>query len=701
MISIRYFSINKNALQIFVCIFHKMNFRNNIINQLIILFLLFSLFSHMATSAEPGRLDKKYALNLQSSLKPINMKKLPRLDVFKKHYIYTTPVKYKGKLWYRLRLGFFKNRKEANKVKQQLKKYYPKAWALKVSPNEITMAMKTTAKKQAIKRKRPGKKTSVSKNTKNTDNMLAAAKKSLTAGNINTAIQIYTAILETKGQDKNPVAIEYLGLARERNKQIAHAKAEYQRFLSLYPTGSDAERVKQRLIGLITMAHSSTPRLKKKKNRYENPQWMTIGGISQYYYRDERTTDTESAVVDLSQLVSTLDLSSRKRSATKDQRIQMTADHVKDFLSEESDYRFSRLYYEITDRESNYNLKVGRQTHSSGGVLGRFDGGILGFNISPKIKFTGAGGYFLDSEDLLDFNRDKKFISTNLDIATASDDWDFNIYAIQQWNQSLLDRQSLGSEIRYFDSSFSMFTLLDYDISFSELNIFLLNTNWLYANHSTLFVNADIRRTPSLSTSNALMGQTVQSLDDLNSTYSKTELRQLALDRTATSRTLTVGGSLPLESTRDYLFSSDVTVANTSGMPASGGVQEIPGTGNEYYVGMQLIGNNMLIKGDSNILAFRFGFTQNSDTRSISINSRLPNGKKWRINPRARFSQRQNKSNSDSQDSLRYSLRLDYRFKRELNFEAEIGQEHTTDNLTGGSQETEVTFFNIGYRWDF
>ena len=696
------------ALLIPTGILRQFNIKKTIIAQIIILVLFYSSSTHFVSSAERDLASKKYALNLQSSLKPININKLSKIKVLNNYTVYSTPVKYKGKLWHRLRLGFFDTRVAANKVKDRLRKHFPKSWAVKVDNKEIAKAIKTSIKLQVSKKKPARKKTTprkqavLRKNTNsNINKMLAAAKKALTAGKYKRAIQLYTAILETKGQKNNYIAIEYLGLARERNGQIAHAKAEYQRFLKLQPTGSDAERVKQRLIGLITAARSATPSLKKKKNKYANPEWITIGGISQYYYRDERTTELEDGVVDLSQLVSTLDVTSRKRSEAKDERIQMTADHVKDFLNDESDYRFSRLYYEVTNRKSNYNLKAGRQTHSSGGVLGRFDGAILGFNLSPKIKFTGAAGYLLDSEDLLDFNRDKKFVSTNLDIATKSDEWDFNVYAIQQWNQSLLDRQSLGSEVRYFDNSFSMFSLLDYDISFSELNIFLLNTNWLFPDHSTIFVNADVRRSPSLSTSNALQGQTAQTLDELNLTYSEAEIRQFALDRTATSRTLTVGGSLPLENKMDYLFSSDVTVSNTSNMPASAGVQAIPGTGNEYYLGMQLIGNNMMLNGDSNIIAFRFGSTQNSDTRSVSLNSRLPNGKKWRINPRARFSQRENKNNSDTQDSLRYSLRLDYRFKRELNFEAEMGQEHTTDNVTGGSQKTEVTFFNIGYRWDF
>ena len=51
--------------------------------------------------------------------------------------------------------------------------------------------------------------------------------------------------------DRHAEAQELLGLAREKNGQTAHAKAEYQRYLALYPDADGAARVRQRLAALL------------------------------------------------------------------------------------------------------------------------------------------------------------------------------------------------------------------------------------------------------------------------------------------------------------------------------------------------------------------------------------------------------------------------------------------------------------------
>ena len=666
-----------------------------------LLFIFLFYIFNAGVNAEDEKIKGSYAVNLLSSHKAIHIEKEKLTELANSHVVYTTSTREQGKIWHRLRLGFFDSRIEAIKAKNQLREQYPRAWTVKVSAAEMKTALAARLTSVNNKSKpEPKPITSVDKPqlTGTEEKLMRQGKQALILAKYQAAIQIFTVLLEKNKQ--NPEAIEYLGLARERNGQIAHAKAEYERYLELYPDTKGAARVQQRLIGLITAASAPTKIIKKNKANKKS-EWMMFGGLSQFYYRDERTTETESRRLDVSQLVSTLDITTRKRDATSSERVQLTADHVQNFITSDGNYRFTRLYYENIDRKENREYKLGRQTHSSGGVLGRFDGAIVGFDMTSNLKFTGAGGYLLDSEDLLDFKRDKKFISTNLDIATAADEWDFNVYAIQQWNRDVLDRRALGMESRFFNTSLSVFSLLDYDIYFDELNIFLVNGNWILEDQSTVFVNADVRKTPSLSASNALQGQTAQNMDDLQLLYSEAEIKQLALDRTATSRTLTIGGSMPLAAQMKYLFSGDITVANTTGMPASGGVQAVPDTGNEYYLGLQLIGNSLMIKGDSTILGFRFGDTRTTDTFSLSINSRLPNGKKWRFNPRLRYSLRDNNSTGDKQTTTRYSLRVDYRFKRNLSFESELGQEHVEDEVSATTQKSELTFLNIGYRWDF
>ena len=49
------------------------------------------------------------------------------------------------------------------------------------------------------------------------------------------AIRLYTKVIQSNNKLYQQEAQEYLGVARERNGQLAHAKAEYQIYLKNIP----------------------------------------------------------------------------------------------------------------------------------------------------------------------------------------------------------------------------------------------------------------------------------------------------------------------------------------------------------------------------------------------------------------------------------------------------------------------------------
>ena len=83
------------------------------------------------------------------------------------------------------------------------------------------------------------------------DQLMDDARRAMVAGEISRAVQIYTKVLRAPNHDRHAQAQEYLALAREKNGQTAHAKAEYQRYLSLYPDNEGTARVSQRLAALL------------------------------------------------------------------------------------------------------------------------------------------------------------------------------------------------------------------------------------------------------------------------------------------------------------------------------------------------------------------------------------------------------------------------------------------------------------------
>ena len=240
-------------------------------------------------------------------------------------------------------------------------------------------------------------------------------------------------------------------------------------------------------------------------------------------------------------------------------------------------------------------------------------------------------------------------------------------------------------------------TLVDYDIHYSKLNIWQFLGNWTFASKATLNLILDYRNSPILTTSNALIGQTTGSIDELKDSYSVSEIEDIASDRTARARLAKIGISSPL--TERFQISSDLTVTDLPDSGSSAGVEGIVGTGAGYFYSLQLVGSNLIKPGDIAIFEARYADT--TDTISLSVNTRYPVTRAFRINPRFRVDFRNNSNDDSDQVIYRPSLRLNYQLKRRLRFEAELGGEWSEREIADGSDKSRSYFINIGYRADF
>jgi hypothetical protein len=246
--------------------------------------------------------------------------------------------------------------------------------------------------------------------------------------------------------------------------------------------------------------------------------------------------------------------------------------------------------------------------------------------------------------------------------------------------------------------------VVDYDTSYNDLNIFLLNANWIRPNQGTLYTTIDIRKVPYLSTSNALQGQMFLTIEEMLQSFSEEEVRQLARDRTATSNTYTVGGSKQLHSFLrgygQYQISGDININTISGMPASGGVPEIPASGTNYFIGGQLIGNSIIKRGDTSIVTLRYGSTRTAQDIVFGLESRYPVTPQFRVNPRFRYLHRNGRENDSKLNTFRLSGKADYTY-RSMHFEGELGVDFTNDKFGDITTKSRGIFTYIGYRWDF
>jgi tetratricopeptide (TPR) repeat protein len=532
--------------------------------------------------------------------------------------------------------------------------------------------------------------------------LMEEAAKAVTRGDHRQAVEYYTKILEYPRHRFSQEAQELLGLARERAGQLAHARAEYEKYLELYPKGEGADRVRQRLAGLLTAR--ATPQEKLPETRA--PQAATAattdihGSLSQFYQRSENFTDQGGNVVTRSLLSTDLDFAVRRRTAAYQLSSVFSGGYDHSFLADDgSDFTLSRLYLDVLHRQRGISARLGRETRSTDGVLGRFDGAVLGYQPFRPIKVNALFGFPVDDpSQFSEYETNKYFYGASLDLGTFAERWNFNLYAIQQEAEGILDRQAVGADARYVDAGGSLFALVDYDVSYDELNTILAVANWIFPDRTTFYISFDQRKTPILTTSNALIGQPVDSLSALLRTLSEDEVRDLARDRTATSRSLMLGITRPLG--EKLQVGGDVTVSESTGTPASGGVEAVPATGYEYFFSFHLVGSNLIKDGDVAIVALRYSNTSSADTIGLDLNIRYPLGREWRINPKIQVDYRQLHPDDTDEVKIRPALTIDYYLMRLVRLQVEAGVDWTPKWLSNDTENMDF-FLTVGYGIDF
>lgn len=102
----------------------------------LLLLLLACLF--LPTSPAFARKEDpvRYVVTLETSREPLNPMIAVNVSLAEASRIYTTSFRRNGVTWYRLRLGFFGSRQEAEEVLAGLKSRYPSAWATRITKRE-------------------------------------------------------------------------------------------------------------------------------------------------------------------------------------------------------------------------------------------------------------------------------------------------------------------------------------------------------------------------------------------------------------------------------------------------------------------------------------------------------------------------------------------------------------------------------------
>lgn len=641
--------------------------------------------------------DYHYVINLAVSMQPIQVPKVTTAEL-KQYQLYVIRQRAGAKIEYQLRLGFFKTRVAAQAVMETIEYDYlnvridtvkteehpiVEQWLTKQFPQHAIVSKKITDELVPVKA------------------LMLLANQAMQEKRYTKAIGLYTKIINAPTNQYQQQALENLGVVRESNRQLAHAKAEYQLYLEMYPSTEGAARVKQRLDALLAQRMPTSFVKKTQRLRMSEEKWQHYGNLYQFYYRDDVDADDIGSITANSSISTNINYTARNKNKQIPMEANVAATHVYDTEdSEANKERLTSMFFDMSGQAGWFDLRLGRQKHKTISIFNRFDGADFGYLLSSGYKARLVLGYPVEFNETVDDRQDKHFYSLGFELAPETSIWKSNMFYLEQQADDILDRQEIAIDAGYQNKLRTFYSILDYSLQYETVNFFLATLSQHYQGGSSLSFMADYRQTPFLTTTNALQGQVgVSSLADLLSTLTEDEIEQLSLDRTAVYKSSAVNYTHYVD---DALrVTVDVTVSNMSGTVASAGVDALQDTGNEYSYAIGFIANNLFTFNDSNIMNIRISQLSTSDVLLLSLSSKLRINRAWRINPKFRYDTR-DYDDGRSSTAIRPSVGIKNKMSKHWQFEMEFSYEDKEVKYPLGTDRDETNkLFYAGYIYTF
>jgi tetratricopeptide (TPR) repeat protein len=617
-----------------------------------------------------------YAVNLESSSTKFEQQAVEAAAAALKTQAYVSETDIEDTHWFRLRVGPFANRAEADRVLQAALPSYPRAW-LAINDEQTDLTVVEHAGVPSVAAAGP---TDPALPDDQRAQIMRDARTALDKHQYPEAIDLLNRLMRQPEYPGRADAQELLGLVRERAGQLAQAKAEYDAYLRRYPNGPGAQRVRSRLQALAQA--SLAPKSTGEFAAPTEGQWTMAGSTAlTYQYGTTQTTSggTTTTATAVNAALVYADLLVRNRGARYDFTGRVDAGYTENVLTTAgggSQDRTSAAFLELTDRTTGVTGRVGRQSLASQGVIGIFDGGYVGYQINPKWSVSAAAGYPAYTSYSA-FSTQTKFETLTAEYS-PSQALVFDAYLFNQTDDGFTDRRSIGLQTRFSAPGRTAVMLVDYDTYFQQLDSATLIGNAKIGQSWVLGFDADHRRSPLLLISNALIGQNATTLPALAAgppALTTSEIKQLALDRTPTSDTFILSASRPLAERWQLMM--DVATLRLGATPASGGVPATPSTGLDKNFTVQVSGSSLLQAGDLHVFSATYDEATSAHTATVSWDARFVLPGTWRAGPRFSVAEINNPTLGGKQTLYLPQVRADWTSRRSV-FEATAGYQVQT-----------------------
>lgn len=692
----------------------------------------------VAPAAAPAK-TSGFQITLQQSDNPNLQLEMPIPAALQRYQVFTGTRVVDGRTVHEVSLGYFDTLVEAENARQLLLKRFPSAALVALAPPPAPVSAPApapapapaAAPAEAVPSAPPVVVTAPAEVEAQAAALLAAAKAADAAGDAGTALDKLNTLLNLPASSITREAQALAGDIRAKAGDTVRARAEYETFLQLYPTGPDADRIRAALAQLPAAAPAPKAETVAAKAAPE-PTSMIVGSAGVFYYGGaskvrtqefqdspisglpEQVSDNTLSGVDQSLLLTNVDFNWRFRDADTDMRFVFRDAYSADLKnSAKSKNRLSALYYEHRALKAGTQVRLGRQSPTGGGILNRYDGLQAGYSFAPKWRINAAAG--VPTEKLLDSRR--SFWGVWVDADALTPQIGGNVYFNRQLIDNQIDRNAIGSEMRFFSGGVSAFGIVDYDTEIRGLNIASLQGTWQWQDNTVINVLADRRKTPLLALGNALFfqnpqsGIVAQSIKELLA--GNTSLDQLRdIVRATTSNTIQglLGFTTPVAP--GWQAGADIRLTDVGEiLPVAEILPFGQGRNRSLSIGALLIGTNLYSSRDTHVFTASVlrgtSYSLNNVNPPSSYNGFLVSyNNSSQINdllllePSLRL-YRQTNSTGERQTRWSPGLRATYRVRKQLSLESELSGEYGKTTRPTTDETASRLFYYLGGRYDF
>jgi tetratricopeptide (TPR) repeat protein len=551
--------------------------------------------------------------------------------------------------------------------------------------------------------------------------LMAKARAALIAGKNDDAINTLNQLLLLPPNKYSQDAQELVGLARERAGDLVQARKEYELYLRLFPTGEGATRVRQRLASLAPPEAATTTAAKPQEKR--PPQASAGGNISQYYYGGKQQVQTaflnvptnvnQQSITSTSQssIVTTVDLNGRYRTENSDTRVVFRDSDQYSLIgaTAPSLNRMDAAYVDYRDIKDGVSLKVGRQAGVTGGLVGRFDGAIVSYDIAPKLRINGVAGMPVSQDQFV--NATQRFEGLSVEAQNFAEHWGGSAFVINQTADGVVDRRAVGGELRYFDPQKTLYSLIDYDVQFATVNAATIQGTYQFPDQTSLSLLLDDRKAPTLETSNGLLQAGCQTYFQYfaglcgpapGTPHTVDILRQDALATTANTHQLALDVSRPLG--KQWQISGDLRVTSVGALPTvtlnGQTFQGSSATGNVLGATLQATGSNLYSRRDIDVFSVTHLHSSTLDGNQVgfnNLNGFLDN--RLTVSPKLSL-YRETDTNGQRLFRISPGVTTSYKLTQRMSIDGTIAAEHSRNEGPTQNDTVNNVFYYVGYHYD-